>query len=176
MNRMKQLNICSPEALDAATSDVVRLKIKLTEATAKKDAEVAKIEKEFTTRTRPLVDDIATGEGHVQAYCLAHRVALFPDKKSRETSLAVIGFELTPPRVETTSRKITWRDVIGRLARLVWGAAYLTIPEPKLDKQALLADRELLTAEQCHAAGIRFAQDEQFFLRPKPLTATALDN
>ena len=40
-----------------------------------------------------------------------------------------------------------------------------------IDKEALLADRQTLTPEQCTAAGLQFAQDEQWFLRPKPETA-----
>lgn len=170
---MKVLNITSPEALDVAVAEVVRMKIKHTEATAAKDAEVAAIEKKHQDKITALVEAIAELEGRVQDYCTANRVSLFPDKKSRETSLAVFGFELTPHRVETASRKITWKDVVTRLLRLPWGKAYVRTPEPKPDKEALLADREKLTPEQCTSAGISFEQDEQFFIRPKPETAQA---
>jgi len=170
---MRVLNITSTEALDVAVAEVVRLKIKHTEATAAKDAEVAAIEKIHQEKITTLVEAIAELEARVQEYCTAHRPALFPDKKSRETSLAVFGFELTPHRVETASRKITWKDVVKRLKRLSWGKAYVRQPEPKPDKDALLTDREKLSIEQCTAAGIMFAQDEQFFIRPKPETAVA---
>ena len=116
---------------------------------------------------------IAELEGRVQEYCTAHRAVLFADKKSRETPLAVFGFETTPPRVETASKKIHWKDVVARLLRLAWGKAYVRLPKPQPDKEALLADREKLTAEQLVAAGIQFCQDEQFFIRPKPETAAA---
>ena len=114
---------------------------------------------------------MAAAESDIAAYCDAHRPELFPEKKSRETTLAVFGYELTPPRVETSSRKIKWADVLARLLRLPWGKAYCVATGYKLDKNALLADREKLTAEQLTAAGIQFAQDEQFFIRPKPETA-----
>jgi len=45
----------------------------------------------------------------------------------------------------------------------------ITYEEP--DKNALLADREKLSAEQLTAAGIQFCQDEQFYIRPKLETA-----
>lgn len=170
---MKVLTITSPEALDVAVAEVVRLKIKHTEATAAKDAEVAVIEKKHQEKLMALQEAIAELEQRVQEYCTAHRPALFADKKSRETPLAVFGFELTPHRVETANRKIKWKDVVARLARLGWGKAYVRKPEPVPDKNALLADREKLTPEQCTAAGIQFAQDEQFFIRPKPETAEA---
>ena len=167
----RALAITSVEDLDTIVAEVVRLKIKLTQKTATKDAEVAAIEKRHTASTTELMERIAALEHDVQAWCEAHRAVLFTERKSRETSLAVFGFELTPPRVETSSRKIKWADVVHRLMRLPWGKAYLNTPEPKPDKNALLSDREKLTPEQITAAGIQFCQDEQFFIRPKPETA-----
>lgn len=165
------LVITSPEALDARVAEVVRFKINLTKLTAEMEAEMAAVQKRHQARLGKLQECIATAEAEISSYCNAHRAELFADKKSRETTLAVFGFELTPPRVETASRKIKWADVVTRLLRLSWGKAYLNQPEPKPDKNALLADREKLTPEQLTAAGIQFCQDEQFFLRPKPETA-----
>ncbi len=167
----KSLAITSTEDLDTIVAEIVRLKIKLTQKTAAKDAEVAALEKRHTAGTTALTERIAGLENDVRAYCEAHRGALFTERKSRETSLAVFGFELTPHRVETSSRKIKWADVVQRLLRLPWGKAYLNHPDPKPDKNALLSDREKLTPEQITAAGIQFCQDEQFFIRPKPETA-----
>lgn len=167
----RTLNITSRESLDTAVAEVVRLKIKHTQATAAMDAEIAALQKAHAARLATLAERISAGEGEIHAYCTAHRPLLFCEKKSRETAAAVFGFELTPHRVETSSRKIKWKDVVARLARLKWGKAYLSQPAPMPDKKALLVDREKLTPEQLTAAGIAFAQDEQFFIRPKPETA-----
>lgn len=168
---MKTLKITSVESLDAAVAEAVRLKNQHTIARAEKDRELIQIEKEHTARIQKLADEIAVVETMVAEYCVANRAELFPDRKSRETPLADIGFEITPPRVEPSSRKIKWKDVVARLLRLPWGKAYVRTPEPVPDKQALLSDREKLTPEQCNAAGIQFCQDEQFYLRPKPESA-----
>jgi phage host-nuclease inhibitor protein Gam len=168
---MKTLKITSIESLDAAVSETVRLKNELTLKRAEKESEVILIEKAYTPKIQRLTDDIAIIEGMVAEYCLANRSTLFTERKSRETPLAEFGFELTPPRVETSSRKIKWKDVVARLLKLSWGKAYVRHPEPVPDKQALLADREKLSPEQCTAAGVMFCQDEQFFIRPKPETA-----
>lgn len=165
------LKITSPEALDSAVADIIRLKIKRTSLVAAKDSEVATIEKRHQAGITGIEAEIAAAEQTVQDYCIAHRAQLFPEKKSRDTSLAEFGFEFTPPRVETSSRKVTWKDVVARLLRLPWGNAYLNQAEPKPDKNALLADREKFNPEQLTAAGIQFVQDEQFFIRPKPETA-----
>ncbi len=169
-----QINaITSIEALDVAVAEAVRLKIEHTRASAFKDAEIAVIEKTHQPRITALAEQIATQEQVILDYCKANRVTLFPSKKSRETSLAEFGFEFTPPRVETSGKKVTWKEVVKRLKRLPWGKAYVRKPEPQPDKQALLADRLKLTEEQQTAAGIQFCQDEQFFIRPKPDTAQA---
>lgn len=165
------LKIRSVESLDTAAAEVVRQKINLTQMTATKDAEVAAVEKRHQALITTAQEEIAKLEEIIAEYCIANRSMLFTERKSRETSLAVFGFEMTPPRVETTSRKVTWKDVVARLLRLPWGKAYVKQPAPVPDKQALLADREKLTEEQCTAAGVQFCQDEQFFIRPKPETA-----
>ena len=168
------LRITSHESLDSAAADVVRLKIDLTKRTAAKDAEIAKIEKAFDAATLDLRDRIAALEADCAAYCEARRSdpELFRDgAKSRETSLCTLGFRTTPPRVETTNRKIKWADVVTRLSRLAWGKAYLRQSLPTVDKEALLADRQTLSEDRQNTAGIRFVQDEIFFLDPKPETA-----
>lgn len=171
---MKQTIITSVDSLDAAVADAVRLKIKLTAAKAARDAEVAAVEKRHQAEIMRLQEQIAEIEGPVAAFCAANRSAIFPDKKSRETPLAVFGFELTPPRVETANRKIKWGDVIERLKRTRWGQVYLR-SKVSVDKESLLADRDKLSVEQCTAVGVQFCQDEQFFMRPKLETATATE-
>ncbi len=165
------LVITSPEALDHRVADVVRFKIAHTKAVAEMEAEVAAVQKRHQKRIAEILECIASGEAEIASYCQRNRAQLFVDKKSRENTTAEFGFELTPPRVETSSRKIKWRDVVTRLLKLPWGKAYLKTPAPTPDKNALLADREKFTPEQLTAAGIQFCQDEQFFIRPKAETA-----
>ena len=169
---VRRLKISAAEALDAAkVARIVSLKNQYTAARAAADAEVIAVENRHQLTLTTLADKIAEAETEAFDYCAAHRDGLFCEKKSRETALAVFGFELTPPRVETSSRRIAVKDVVTRLLRLTWGRAYVRQAAPALDKNALLADRERLTDEQCLAAGIQFLQDEQFFIRPKPETA-----
>ena len=168
---MKTLNITSPESLDATVAEVVRLKIKHTEAVARMDAEIAALQKAHQKYITSLLADIEAGETGVQAYCTAHRAELFREKKSRESITAVFGFEFTPFRVEPL-KKIKIGEIIERLKRLPWGRVYVRKPaKESLDKEALLKDRERLQPIHCAAAGFEFVQDEQFFIRPKPETA-----
>ena len=168
---MKTLKITSPEALDAEVAHVVRLKIGHTKTTARMESEIATVQKRYAEELADGLAEIAEHEAAIHDYCAAHRADLFPEKKSREMASAVIGFEFTPPRVETANKKLKWADVVTRLLRLDWGRAYVSQPAPKPDKDALLKDRQALTPEQTTAAGIQFVQDEQFFIRPNAETA-----
>lgn len=167
------MRITSAESLDTAVAEICRLKIEHTAAIAAMEAEVAAVQKRHQEGITRLAERISDRESVVLGYCEANRSELFPEVKSRETPSAVFGFQMTPPRVETSSRKIKWTDVIERLQRLDWGPAYVREAAPKVDKEALLADRGTLTPEQCAAAGIRFIQDENFYIRPKSDVAEA---
>lgn len=163
--------ITSTEALESLVNTAIQHKINRTRSVAAKEAEIARVEKRFENEIALIDDEIATIEARILEYCESNRGELFPAKKSRETGLAEYGFEITPPRVETASRRIRWKDVIANLKRFAWGKKYLNYGEPKVNKEALLADRQRLTEGQKTSAGIAFCQDEQFFIRPKPETA-----
>ncbi len=159
--------ITSLENLDAQICEIVRLRAARAARVAELEARVAAVQQEYAKPLADLDHQLLARENAVRVYCHAHRAELFPAKKSRETLTAVIGFELTPHRVETAGRKVTWKLVVGSLLGLDWGPAYVRQPEPQLNKDALLADRDKFTPAQLDAAGIRFAQDEQFYIRSK---------
>lgn len=159
--------IISTDGLEAAVAEVCRMKLKIAAQKAEMEAEVAAVQKRYAARIAGAIQDTAALETLVYEYCLQHRAQLFAERKSRENTAADYGFEITPPRVETVNRKITWREVVKRIMRLPWAVDYVTHPDPMPNKQALIADRAKLSPEQCQQIGIQFAQDEQFFIRPK---------
>ncbi|HWY76900.1 MAG TPA: host-nuclease inhibitor Gam family protein [Verrucomicrobiae bacterium] len=161
------VSITSIESLDMHTCEIIRLRAFRAERFAQMEARIAAIQQEYAKPIGDLSDNISAREEAVTAYCLTHRAELFAEKKSRETLTAVIGFEWTPYRVETTGRKVTWKVVVQSLLGLVWGKDYVRHPEPQPDKDALLRDREKLTTDQLERAGICFARDDQFFIRGK---------
>lgn len=166
---MKTLRINSVDGCDASVAEIVKLQIQLAAAKAARDLEVSAVEKRHTKRITELQDQITAVSGDVQDYCHAHRASLFLDAKSRKTPLATYGYELTPHRVEPINRKVKLRDIVQRLLSLrPWGHVYVRYPEPTLNKEALLADRNSLTAEQLWEAGVQICQDEQFYIRPTP--------
>jgi phage host-nuclease inhibitor protein Gam len=98
-----------------------------------------------------------------EAWARAHPEALAADR-SLACAHATIGFCAESPRLERASRRWTWTRIAVTLAGLAWGKRYLRIPAPEVDKDALLADLDLLSTEDLRSAGLRVVQGERFFV------------
>ncbi len=159
--------IATREGLDAAVAEVAALKFQLAAARSEMELEMARVQERRQGEMAILAKQIEIREAGVFTFCRAHRAQLFPGKKSIDFLMATVGFRTEPPSVQRTSRKENWSAIARRLESTDWGKRYLHTPEPELDKKALLADREKLTAEQLTQAGLRFDQPEQFYIAPK---------
>jgi phage host-nuclease inhibitor protein Gam len=165
--KLRTLPILSREALDASVTEVATLKLQYAAAKAGMELEIARVQERHQGQMLDLCKQIEVSEAGIFVYCQQRRAQLFPDKKSIDFLLATVGFRTEPPSVEKSSRKDTWSAIAQRLEALEWGARYINSPEPEVDKKALLADREKLSLEQLSEAGIRFEQDELFYITPK---------
>jgi phage host-nuclease inhibitor protein Gam len=159
--------VLSRESLDAVVAEVATLKLQYAAAKAALELEIASVQERRQQHLLALGKQIESREAGVFIYCQQHRSELFPDKKSIDLLLATVGYRTEPPSVEKCSKKDNWSAIAKRLEALDWGAPYITTPDPEVDKKALLADRDRLTAEQLSQAGIRFEQDEFFYITPK---------
>jgi phage host-nuclease inhibitor protein Gam len=159
--------IATKEGLEASVADVVSLKINYATATAAMELEIVAVQKRHQNRILELAKQIEIKETSVQIYCEQHRAELFPEKKSLDMLLATVGFELTPHRVEKRNSRDTWGKIALKLQALIWGEPYIRESDPDVDKNKLLSDRTNLTEDQLVQAGIRFEQDENFFIKPK---------
>ena len=170
--KLEPIIITSREALEAVVSDVVALKLDHAQKTAAMEKEIAEIQKKHQEALLATARQIEARESGIYVYCQKNRTALFTDKKSLDLLLAVIGFETTPHRVEKANSKDTFGKIAQRLEQAGdWAADYIRYPDAELNKENLLRDRSKLTPEQLQLAGIRFEQDENFFIRPKSQVA-----
>jgi len=170
MSKKNKLNPCiisSREGMEAVVADIVGLKLDLAKKQAEMEKEIAEVQKRYQQPMLDLSKLIETKEAGVFIFCQGHREELFKDRKSIDTVLAVVGFEITPPRVEMIASKDKWGNVATRLEGLAWGADYIRQPDPAVNKEALIANRANFTRQQLAQAGIKFEQDENFFIRPK---------
>jgi phage host-nuclease inhibitor protein Gam len=165
--KIQSVPIISREALDVAVAEAATLKIQYAAAKAAMELEIARVQERHQAHMLALGKQIEVREAGVFVYCQQHRAQLFPDKKSIDFLLATVGFRTEPPSVEKGCRKDTWTAIAQRLEALPWGSRYVNMPEPEVDKKALLADRDKLSLEQLSEAGLRFEQDEIFYITPK---------
>lgn len=172
------------EGMEAAVNDYARLKLELIAEMARLEAEKTAVEKRFEERINSLGRQIEDKFVSVQNFCLTHRDELLPgDRKSFETVAATVKFYHTPHRVE-----VRRKETLGTLAKRLFGlvfkkagtedveldcAKYVREREPELNKEALLADRAMLTPAQLDAMNIRFESDELFSIEPKSALAQA---
>lgn len=163
--------ITSRESMESVVADIVGLKLEHAELTAAMEQEIAQVQKRHQGGILAVDRQIQVKEAGVFVYCQQNRKVLFPEKKSIDLLLATVGFRDNPPSVEKRMKKDTWEAVADRLQALDWGQAYLTERAPDVSKAKLLADRERLTEDQLAAAGVRFEQDETFFIAPKSQVA-----
>lgn len=173
-NKPAPCTVLSREALEATVADVVANKLEYAGTLALMELEISQVQKRHQASLLAIAEKIQSQEAGIYVYCQGHRTELFPGKaKSLDLLLATIGFRTDPPSVEKISKKDTWESIAKRLQSVDWGAAYIREPSPEVDKQALLKDRLTLTPAQLQVAGVRFDQDEQFFIEPKSEVAQA---
>jgi phage host-nuclease inhibitor protein Gam len=162
------ITVSTPEGLEAAVADYVKLKLEHAAAKAALELAIANVQADHQERIADLGEAIDERFCGIQAFCEANRAALFPpDRKSLDYIMAEVGFRKNPPSVETRRKSITFAKAAKLLLGLEWGKLFVRYGEPALDKQALIAARSRLTDEQLSAVGLEICQEEEFFVAPK---------
>jgi phage host-nuclease inhibitor protein Gam len=160
------LVLTSEDAMVGTLNRYVELKLSMAEAAAAHEKEVAQLNSAFDDAIQESREELAVLEASVQLFALNHRTQLFnSDQKSKEYANARIGFRDNPPSVGKRIKADTFDAIALRLEETEWGEKY-TDRKISLKKDALLRDRAQITEEQLREVGIRFDQEEFFFIEP----------
>jgi phage host-nuclease inhibitor protein Gam len=160
------LVLMSENAMLGTLNSYVELRLKVAEAKAAHEKEVAELRSAFDDAVQQDREALTLMEASVQLYCVNHRAELFSnEKKSKDLANATIGFRTNPPSVGKRIAKDTFEAIALRLDELPWGEIYVDW-KISVNKEALLRDRAQLSEEQLQEAGIRFEQEEFFFIEP----------
>lgn len=164
------LVITSEDAMRGLLNELCETQCLLAEQNAAHDMMITALNATHDDAVQPLRTRLAQLEASIQLFCVSHRETLFTDgKKSVEYSNAIVGFRDDPPAVGKLIKGDTDENIAERLSETEWGEIYMHW-KAALDKKALLRDRETLTPQQLKLAGIRFDQEEKFFITPKAQT------
>jgi phage host-nuclease inhibitor protein Gam len=160
------LIVSSEDAMIALLNRYVELGLNLAKRQAVHAARIAKLNSDFDEAAQADREELAMLESSVQLYCVNHREQLFSDnKKSQSFANATIGFRDNPPSVGKRIKRDSFEAIALRLDALSWGEKYVEW-KASIRKDALLRDRAQLTEAQQAAAGIRFDQEEVFYIDP----------
>lgn len=152
--------------MGGVVSDIVSAKLRHAALVNEMEQVILRAQETYKSDLDSLAKQIDTLEASAYIWC-QQNPAEFGDKKSIDFTCAVVGFRTCPVKVAPLFSKDSDKAIARRLDALEWGEPYLTEQDPKLNKEALLSDRSKLTPGQLREAGIKFEQDEIFFIEPK---------
>lgn len=153
------------DQLEAVVENIVQLQLSRAELEHAQDQEIAGIRQKYRAPLAELERYLTLETAWAEAWARENPGAL-TENRSLDCAHAVIGFRVTPPLVVRASRRWTWSAAAQKLAEMAWGARYLRVPAPEVDKEAILADLEKLSPEELRAAGLKIVQGERFFITP----------
>ncbi len=167
MSKSKRLTLSGPSIttraeMETLVGEITALTIQKDAATALMDEEISRVRKSFEDILSGFSEDIDEKLAVARDWAEANP-SEFGDGKSIEFTQGKVGFRCGNPTLKPLSGW-TWVTVLDRLQQSA--RSYLRTIE-EVNKEALLADRELLGADKLRELGVRVVQDEKFFLEPK---------
>ena len=165
-NRIKQTAplLKSREAVEAALNEILGATINRNKAALDMDRIFASIRERYEPTIAACNEAIQQRTEHIRVWAEAHPEE-FGKLKSLEFASATIGFRTGTPALGLLS-KWSVKTVLQALKKSPFWRGYVRTKEI-IDRQAIIADRRKLTAEQLQSVGIRILQEESFFIEPK---------
>jgi phage host-nuclease inhibitor protein Gam len=161
-----QPTIQTRQELDAVVENVVQLQLERAALERDQEQEIAAVRQRFRAPLAELDRYLFLETTWVENWARTNPDAFTDEKRSLACTHAVIGFRVSPPRVDRASRKWNWTDIASKLGDIAWGRRYLRQPAPEVNKEALLADRAELDAAELRKCGVKIVQEERFFIAP----------
>jgi phage host-nuclease inhibitor protein Gam len=157
--------IQSRHELDAVVENIVQLQLNRAEIERDQEQEIAGIRQKYRAPLAELERYLTLETTWVETWARGNSSS-FIGRQSLSLTHAVIGFRVSPHRVDRASRKWTWTEIALKLGELSWGRRYLRQPALEVNKEALLGDRAELSPAELKQAGLKIVQEERFYIAP----------
>jgi len=167
--------IINRRQLDAVVENIVQLRLERIELLCAQEQEIAAVRQKYRAPLAEVERYLLLETSWAETWARDNPAA-FAEKRSLDGPHATIGFRTTPPQVERASRKWTWTAAALKLAETAWGRRYLRTPAPEVNKEAILADRATLSAEELRQAGLKILQGERFYIEPHGQADVSVDS
>lgn len=103
----------------------------------------------------------------LEAWASENRHEFGADRKSIVFVHGTIGFRTGTPKVKKGRKFPNLEAVADAMKQFPWARKYIKQSAPSVNKEALIADRDRVTADQLNQVGLAIVQDETFFVDPK---------
>jgi phage host-nuclease inhibitor protein Gam len=157
--------ITSRHELDAVVENIVQLQLNRAEIEREQEQEITAVRQKFRAPLAEIERYLTLESSWVETWARSHPDT-FRDRQSLALTHAVIGFRVSPHRVDRASRKWTWGAIAEKLGEMAWGRRYLRQPALEVNKEALLADRTDLSPAELRTVGLKIVQEERFYIAP----------
>jgi len=134
--------------------------------TAKMNKELDTVRDRYSEQLEAHAQTMTEQEAVAEKWAKSNRETEFEKKQSIEFTHGTIGFRLGQPRVKLPS-KTSEGETIETLKSIPGCEKYIRNPAPELNKECLIADREIINPEILLQVGITFPQTERFYMEPR---------
>lgn len=159
--------------MEGLVGDICAATIKQDSLLAAMDDELQIVRARYEASLAEVSKSLDAGLALAQDWAEAHP-SEFGKQKSIEMLHGVVGWRTGTPKAKTLAGW-TWDRVLSVIVSIPkFAKRYARISE-EVNKEALIADRELLAPEELREIGVRIVQDETFFVQPKREEAPATE-
>lgn len=146
--------------------ELAGMEMQLSTLTAKQDKDLDAVRARYEEKISSLSENISTIRKALQKWGKAN-TALFEEKKHLEFPRGFIRLFSGHFKVETR-KGFTWKQVVDTIVKLSqYNHCYLRWPDPVVNKEAILEDRDTLPEEELEKMGIDIVQDESITIETK---------
>ena len=151
---------------EALTGEIIRLQLERSKAQNEMEIRIASVREKYEGTIDSLTTQAAGKIEALRSWAEAHPQEFPKDRRSVAFVHGQVGFRTNPPKVEKTSKKLTWEDVLKNMRQDPTLRPFIRQPEPELNKQALIDARDTLSKDALQGVGLRIVQGETFYVEP----------
>jgi phage host-nuclease inhibitor protein Gam len=157
----KKRKIESKEELAVAVAEIARLSVEANILRATLDERILDIKDDMIPRIEEAQKALKAHVAAAKVWAIANKDEFGPGKSIR-LGLGTVGFRTGMPKLAFLKGWTVEKVIAAVLSRFPRRGYVRTVEE--LDKAALIADRDKLTACDCDNIGVEIGQEETFFV------------
>ena len=149
------------EDVEAAVTIIASCKAGIAGLNAQIDTRIAAIRQEHEDDLAALAEQVSIATDQLEQWAATHPDA-FGKRKSIQCSNGRVGYRTGTPKLKTLAKR-TWATVLETIRNSAAYKAYVRTKH-EVDKDRILADREVLGDDGLKLLGLQVIQDETFFV------------